>query len=193
MPRTKEQFEDMRLNSKANIAATALRLFTSEGYHTTSISKIAKEAGVAIGLLYNYYAGKEDLLISIIDEHLQHIHENISKKLDEVSTQDINEVIEILIETIIQKEDSWKLIISVMFQPAVSNIAKERIHKAFQHQEEIFENYFKEKKVDNPEESARVLNAVLHGALLQFACTGNVDDLKLIQNTVVSNLLKTGI
>jgi len=172
MPRTKEQFGDMRSNSKTIIADTALKLFTIEGYHTTSISKIAQEAGVAIGLMYNYYKSKEDLLVSIIDEHLQKMFESITRKLNQVpENQKIPKMIDLMIEVIMKESSSWKLIISVMFQPDVSKIANERIHNVFNHQEQLFEIYYQDKGVNNPAESAKVLAAILHGAILQFACS----------------------
>ncbi|HRW21852.1 MAG TPA: helix-turn-helix domain-containing protein, partial [Bacteroidales bacterium] len=61
-PRTPEQFEEIRLSKHKLILDTAMKLFASSGYHNTSISKIAKEAGISKGLIYNYFDSKEDLL-----------------------------------------------------------------------------------------------------------------------------------
>lgn len=44
------------------ILATALRLFTEQGYDETSIAQIAREAGVSQRTLFRYFGGKEDLL-----------------------------------------------------------------------------------------------------------------------------------
>ena len=65
-PRTASQNEEIRLERREQLLNTALRLFAEEGYEATSISKIAKEAGVAKGLLYNYFASKEELMEQII-------------------------------------------------------------------------------------------------------------------------------
>lgn len=193
MPRTKKQFEEMRVNSKLIIAETALRLFTTEGYHTTSISKIAKEAGVAIGLMYNYYESKEDLLLSIIDDNLQKMFKIIPLNLN-TDSEDINiqKLIDSIIEVIMKEKDSWRLIISVMFQPDVAKMADIKIYHAFSHYEELFEKYYINKGVTNPALSAQVLTNVLHGALLHFACSQNADNLKLIQSTLIKKLLEAG-
>ena len=53
-PRTEQQFEEIRESKKKLILETALELFASEGFHTTPISRIASEAGISKGLLYNY-------------------------------------------------------------------------------------------------------------------------------------------
>lgn len=65
-PRTQEQNEEIRQERKEQILQTALKLFAEGGYEATSISKIAKEAGVAKGLMYNYFESKEQLMEEII-------------------------------------------------------------------------------------------------------------------------------
>ncbi|MEJ2103763.1 MAG: TetR/AcrR family transcriptional regulator, partial [Ignavibacteriaceae bacterium] len=65
-PRTKDKFEEIRQKSREKIENIALELFALNGYHATSISKIAKSAGISKGLLYNYYESKEQLLNAVI-------------------------------------------------------------------------------------------------------------------------------
>jgi len=49
-------------DKKKWILETALKLFTSQGFHNTPTSQIAKEAGVATGTLFHYFKTKEDLI-----------------------------------------------------------------------------------------------------------------------------------
>lgn len=65
-PRTPIQNEEIRKERREQILQTALQLFAEEGYEATSISRIAREAGVAKGLLYNYFASKEELMEQIV-------------------------------------------------------------------------------------------------------------------------------
>lgn len=51
---------------KDKILVAAVKLFAGQGFHRTSVSQIAAAAGVSKGLLYNYYASKEALLLAII-------------------------------------------------------------------------------------------------------------------------------
>jgi len=61
---------------KRNIAAekrtlildSAVTIFAHKGYHGTRISDIAKEAGIAYGLVYHYFKSKEEILLSIFRE-----------------------------------------------------------------------------------------------------------------------------
>ncbi len=49
-------------NKKERIFKSALKLFTTYGFHGTPTSRIAKEAGVATGTLFHYFATKQDLI-----------------------------------------------------------------------------------------------------------------------------------
>jgi len=44
------------------ILNAALRVFARQGFHTCRVSDIADEAGVAYGLVYHYFASKEEIL-----------------------------------------------------------------------------------------------------------------------------------
>lgn len=46
----------------------AVRVFARKGYHASKVSDIAKEAGVAYGLLYHYFGSKDEVLEAIFRE-----------------------------------------------------------------------------------------------------------------------------
>jgi TetR/AcrR family fatty acid metabolism transcriptional regulator len=51
------------------ILDAAVRVFADEGYHAARVGDIAATAGVAHGLLYHYFASKEDVLLTIFVEN----------------------------------------------------------------------------------------------------------------------------
>ena len=51
-----------RERASQEILATALRLFTEQGYDETSVAQIARESGVSQRTLFRYFGSKEDLL-----------------------------------------------------------------------------------------------------------------------------------
>lgn len=53
------------------ILDTALRLFTTESYDTVDMRRIAKDTGIAIGTLYNYFSSKQDLLLAVVENSWQ--------------------------------------------------------------------------------------------------------------------------
>jgi AcrR family transcriptional regulator len=46
----------------------AVKVFARKGYHASRVGDIAEEAGVAHGLLYHYFASKEDVLRAVFRE-----------------------------------------------------------------------------------------------------------------------------
>jgi AcrR family transcriptional regulator len=52
------------------IEDAALDLFMKQGYHATSMRQIAEQSGLALGGIYNHFAGKDDIFEAIIiDKH----------------------------------------------------------------------------------------------------------------------------
>jgi AcrR family transcriptional regulator len=49
------------------IVEAAARLFAQQGYHATSIGRIASEAGVAVQTIYNSVGSKRDILSRVLD------------------------------------------------------------------------------------------------------------------------------
>jgi len=55
---------------RRQILDAALTVFSNKGYGEATVPEIAREAGVAVGTIYNYYQGKRDLLVSILDTYV---------------------------------------------------------------------------------------------------------------------------
>ena len=50
------------------ILDAATHVFAEKGYHGSRISDIAREAGIAYGLVYHYFKNKEEILNSIFGD-----------------------------------------------------------------------------------------------------------------------------
>ena len=50
---------------RAQIVRAAVKLFSEQGYYTTTIQQVAREAGISTGLVYQYFRDKDDLLKSV--------------------------------------------------------------------------------------------------------------------------------
>ncbi len=64
MPKLQDQ--TVRRNQH-RIEAGALRVFTRQGFHGTSVRDIARAAGVSLGNLYNYYPTKERIFRAVVE------------------------------------------------------------------------------------------------------------------------------
>ena len=68
------------MNKKQLVLDTALKLFVENGFHGTATSKIASEAGVANGTLFNYFKTKEELIIALYHAALNEMDAFIIQK-----------------------------------------------------------------------------------------------------------------
>ena len=55
--------------NQAAIEAAALRVFTRQGFHGTTVREIAEAARVSMGNLYNYYPSKEELFGAVVHRY----------------------------------------------------------------------------------------------------------------------------
>jgi AcrR family transcriptional regulator len=56
-------------DKRKRILDAAVRVFAEHGYHASRVGDIAEDAGVAHGLLYHYFASKDDVLKTIFVEN----------------------------------------------------------------------------------------------------------------------------
>lgn len=82
MPKTKEQCERIKQERMEQIYKEALRLFAIKGYEAVTADEITTAVGCSHGLLFHYFANKEDLFQETVD--------NLASKLDEEITQNVN-------------------------------------------------------------------------------------------------------
>ena len=75
MPKTEAQYQVIREKSKSRIMSAALALFSEQGFHATSIQMIAKKAGIAAGLLYNYFENKDQLFREVLEHYFYSLME----------------------------------------------------------------------------------------------------------------------
>src|SRR5262249_51652876 len=60
------------------------RILVREGFDKASTNRIAQEAGVSIGSLYQYYPSKEALVAAVIDRHNQELMQAVRGALAEI-------------------------------------------------------------------------------------------------------------
>lgn len=65
------------MKKKENIMLAAIKLFTERGYDGTTISMIAKEANVSVGLMYRYFESKEELINTLFKNNIDNIENHI--------------------------------------------------------------------------------------------------------------------
>jgi AcrR family transcriptional regulator len=83
------------------ILDAAVRVFARKGYHASRVGDIAEEAGVAHGLLYHYFASKEELLETVFRETWSELLEAFARVADsdEPAVEQLRQVAAILLRS----------------------------------------------------------------------------------------------
>ncbi len=170
MPRTKQQFEDIRQKSRKKILDAALEVFANQGYHLATVDAIAKNAGVSKGLMYNYFKSKEhvlhELMIGMM-ENLMCEFMPLDPK-NKFTRKDIINFINVGIDLVMKKPYFWKLYFSVFVQPDVMAIVLDKMMEMGEPYMIRLKEYYKNKGIKNPEVMVRYFSAVMDG--IQLHC-----------------------
>ncbi len=87
---------DNEKETRKRLLLSAMKEFAEKGYTKASLRNICKEAGVTTGALYFFFADKDDLFGSLVDEPLKHLEgmigEHFSTELDVSKGLDASEL-----------------------------------------------------------------------------------------------------
>ena len=80
----KDAFDRISEERRERILEVGTEEFSSKGYENANINVIAKNAGISIGLMYKYFATKEDLFITCIQRGMR----ILSQVIEEIMASD---------------------------------------------------------------------------------------------------------
>jgi AcrR family transcriptional regulator len=186
MPRTKEQFQEMRDKSKKHILDIALKMFSSRGFYTTTINQIAKEAGIATGLIYNYFESKEDLLDAIVKNSLQEFYIRFTQLMEEGKYENkIQGFIESIFPSIKEVRESWRFLFSLVLQPGITSKTKSNYDHLSNHIESFVISQFEAIGKPDSQHQAKIFSALFQGAILNYIIHEDEASFELVKNEVL--------
>jgi len=62
----------------------ALRLFMTVGYERASVEQITRDAGVAKGTFYHYFASKQDLMVQLVESYADSLFAHVELRLAQI-------------------------------------------------------------------------------------------------------------
>jgi AcrR family transcriptional regulator len=195
-PRTKKQYEEIRHEKRELILETALEVFALHSYNGTSISMIAQHAGIAKGLLYNYFKSKEDLLRAIINKGLNDalgiyaplLENKISDK--DFTPKMFRNLFKKLFQSMRENAHFWRLYFSIAMQPGVLEmIVKDYEDMMFTHLD-LLERYYKKQGSRKPRADALHAYILLDGITMNYIQPHKEFSLDELENIVIKGLEK---
>lgn len=169
MPRTEEQFKEIREQKRAHIVESAIELFAEKGFDATSISMIATRAAISKGLIYNYFDSKEALIKEILIKGFSEFMVEFDANKDGVLTEE--EFIYFIDSSLNIMKDNihyWRLYFMVMAQPKVMELVFDELMAMLAPFMDTMTNFFESKGCSEPIARARLFGAVMDGLSLNF-------------------------
>ncbi|MEM1022692.1 MAG: TetR/AcrR family transcriptional regulator [Myxococcota bacterium] len=99
LPRKQSDPEERR----KQILRAAAVVFAERGFHRTRVSDIARQAGIAHGLIYHYFDSKDDLLQSIFEDNwavFVKVLEGLTQQTERPVAERIQSVVELVLDAL---------------------------------------------------------------------------------------------
>lgn len=117
-------------NKHSKIIHSATKVFAKKGFFNARISDIAKEAKVADGTIYLYFNNKFDILISVFEEEIGSLIEQVKKLL--AAEEDPRKMLEIFAKkhlTVMKKNKNLAEVIQIELRQSAKLIKDYRNNK----------------------------------------------------------------
>lgn len=187
MPRSQEQFNVIRKQKKKLIMDTALELFAENGFHATSMSQVAKKAGVSKGLAYNYFESKQEILNEIVKTGFNSIYSHFDLNHDGILTrEEFEHFIRKSFQVISENRRFWKLYSALVMQSDLSESIQEKFGDQSQTILQMLNQFIASMGSEDPEGDLLVISSLVKGALLVVISAPNFFPLKQLEDKVTA-------
>lgn len=188
-PKTVVQNKIIREEKKDLILRTALKVFAHQGYHASSVNKIADKANISKGLIYNYFESKEELLHNIITNIMDRYMEKYPPIDSIPNDSHIEYFIDQSFEFILEDKARAKLLFALSAQSIVMDLmTKITMQKAEPFMKNVMK-FFEIKKYDDPEGMMHYFFSTLEGVQLHVALNP-IYPIEKVKNILKKQFLK---
>lgn len=189
MPRTEQQFLEIREQTKAQILKSSLKLFSQNGFNGTSISDIAKDAKISKGLIYNYFKSKKDI-VETIYSNLKDEFLGLMLPIRDIEDP-VEKLTTILSDTIKYSKENkelMKLYMGFMIQPGPITFNEVFSPKFLQKFFDEFVTIFTELGSPDPKHEAYEFAAIIDGIQFHYIYMGDTYPIDEMEKYFLNNL-----
>jgi AcrR family transcriptional regulator len=166
-PRKKPAQKRSRATVDAIVDATA-RVLVRDGYDALSTNRVAREARVSVGSLYQYFPGKEALVAAVMEQYASRMQENIAARLQDAGTAaTAEEVATEMIRAMLAAQQSEPRLHRALVEQVPRIGALRRLHELFTNYERLVAAWLGENleriEVKDVDTAAFVLVAAVEG------------------------------
>ena len=160
-------------DKRRRIHDAAIQVFAQKGFYSARVSDIARAAGVADGTIYLYFKNKDDLLISLFEDRMEHIIAEFRASMVQrpTATDRLRRFIELHLQMVAERPRLAEVLTVELRQS--SKFMREYKAPKFQEYLEILANIVVEGQ------AAGEFDAQLHPTLLKRIIFGALDEVAL--------------
>ena len=167
MPRTTEQNSEIRKQKKQLIIDTALELFAENGFHATSMSRIAKKAGISKGLAYNYFESKDAILNQIVKTGFDSIYSHFDMNHDGIlTTGEFEYFIRKSFQVINENRRFWKLYTNLLMQSDLAESVLKDYGDSTAFITQTLKKFIESRGSKDPEGDLMIISSLIKGATM---------------------------
>ncbi|MCH8822022.1 MAG: TetR/AcrR family transcriptional regulator [Planctomycetes bacterium] len=167
----------MATSKREQLVQTALKLFSSEGFHATGIDRILAESGVAKMTLYNHFKSKDELILAALRLRDEQFRNSFMKDVERKATDPIGRLLamfDVLADWCGSKGFTGCTFINASAEfSGIDN----PIHQAAAEHKHLLLNYIRQltqaADLKNPQELADQLSILMDGAVVTVQVTGD--------------------
>lgn len=188
MPRTPEEFERIRAESREKILDSALELFARHGFAGTPVRTIAESAGVSQGLLYNYFEGKAGLLRAIFERGSVEVRGTLEAAEAARPSEALAVLVRAAFDAVRRNREFWKLTYQLRMQPDVmADVGPEIVARAGRIRRRI-EELLERAGIENAGVRATLLFAAVDGTAQHYVLDPDRYPLDAVASELIERL-----
>ncbi len=189
-PRTAEQNEAIRQQKRQQILDAALEVFAHDGYHSSSMSKVAKEAGISKGLTYSYFESKEELLKEVLLQGFQSLNVFSTEFPNGMDSKETAErMFDLYIEMIKSNGAYWKLYFSLVLQLDIASMFGPELMEMMGGVIKMISVYYEKQGCEDPMNEALLFGAMLDGVFMNYLLNPEFFDIDKIKKIMLQRFL----
>jgi AcrR family transcriptional regulator len=194
MARSETLNQQMRESSRALILETALKLFSEHGYDRTSIKMIAESAGISQGLLYNYFASKDELLEAIFAQSMSDVQASFAMA-DAGSTpaERIERLVRGAFAILRKNQDFWRLSYGLRMQHEVLAGLAKQTRKSTAMIRQTLTRYLRDAGAQEPELEAAILFALIDGVSQHYVLDPGKYPIDAVADRIIKRFQPTAV
>jgi AcrR family transcriptional regulator len=111
-------------DTRARILDAARRVFAAHGYSAGTTNRIAAEAGLSIGSLYQYFPNKDAILVQLVDAHIDDGAQRVERAMSRAlaahapALPPLAELVGVVVDALVEAHATDRTLHRVLFEEA---------------------------------------------------------------------------